>query len=153
MVDCTLNSSNCVNWPSLLCNCVEHSVGKVIPHLKLCRHETPCKLGWSTPWYFKVQQMSCSRSSVGQTLGRWNSSSSSRCILLTGHQNGVSVNPFLASRPLSHPFRESIVLKWYLKYPKLTLCTLLEKGPEGRIRLLGIFKRPISQLKSANSAE
>ena len=38
---------------------IKHSVGKVIPHSNLSRHETPYKLGRSTPWYFKLQNMSC----------------------------------------------------------------------------------------------
>ena len=33
---------------------VSNSVGKVIPHRNLGRQETPCRLGRSTPWYFKL---------------------------------------------------------------------------------------------------
>ena len=33
---------------------VSNSVGKVIPHRSLGRQETPCRLGRSTPWYFKL---------------------------------------------------------------------------------------------------
>ena len=42
---------------------IKHSVGKVIPHSNLGQQETPCKLGRSTPRYFKLQWMSCGRSS------------------------------------------------------------------------------------------
>ena len=36
---------------------------EVIPHSNLGRQETPCKLGRSTPLYFKLWRMSCCRSS------------------------------------------------------------------------------------------
>ena len=62
----------------------------------------------------------------------------------------VSVHPFSVLKALSHTVWVSIVLK---KYPKSTLCTLSEKGTENRVRVLGIFKRPISQLKTANSGK
>ena len=40
---------------------------EVIPHSNLDRQETPCKLGRSTSWYFKLQWMSCSRSLHGMS--------------------------------------------------------------------------------------
>ena len=33
---------------------VEHSVGRVIPHSNPGWQKTPCQLGRSTPWYFKL---------------------------------------------------------------------------------------------------
>ena len=41
---------------------VKHSVGKVIAHTSLGRQETPCKLGRSIPWCFKLWWMSCCHS-------------------------------------------------------------------------------------------
>ena len=38
-------------------------IGKVIAHSNLCRQETACKFGCSTPSYFILQWMSCDRSS------------------------------------------------------------------------------------------
>ena len=59
-VDCTLEP--------IQRSSIKHSVGKAIPHSNLGQQETPCKLGRSTPWYFKLQWMSCSRSSCCWTL-------------------------------------------------------------------------------------
>ena len=41
---------------------VRHRVEKDIPHSNLSRQERPSKLRHSTPWYFKLQWMSCGRS-------------------------------------------------------------------------------------------
>ena len=54
-VDCTLEL--------IQLSGVKHRVGKVILHSNLGRQERPSKLGRSTPWYFKLQWMSCGRSS------------------------------------------------------------------------------------------
>ena len=75
MVDCTLESIQ----PSR----IKHSVGKVIPQLNLSWQERPSKLGWSTPWYFKLQWMSC-----GCSL--W-MSNSSRSRWKLAEQIGISV--------------------------------------------------------------
>ena len=42
---------------------VKHNVRKVIPHSNLGRQETHCKLERCTSWYFKLQWLSCGRSS------------------------------------------------------------------------------------------
>ena len=52
---------------------VEHSEGKVIPHSNLSRQERPSKLGSYTPRYFKLQWVSCGRSSgmSNSSRSRW----------------------------------------------------------------------------------
>ena len=84
------------------------------------------------------------------------SSSSSRRNILKGvsvYRKGVSLYPFLDPNFQVTLFWVSIVLKRCLKYPKLTLCTLLKKGTESRIRVLGIENMSISPLKTANSSK
>ena len=64
-VDCTLNP--------IQRSGVKHSVGKVIPYSIIGRQETPWKLEVSSPWYFKLQWMSCSRRSgmSNSSRSRW----------------------------------------------------------------------------------
>ena len=59
-VDCTLEF--------IQCSSIKHSVGKVILHSSLGQQEIPCKLGCSTPWYFKLPGVSCGHSSGCRTL-------------------------------------------------------------------------------------
>ena len=52
---------------------IKHSVMKLFPHSNLGRQETPCKLGRSTPRYFKLLWMSCGRCSEmsNSSRSRW----------------------------------------------------------------------------------
>ena len=84
-VDCTL--------VPIRCSGVQPSVGKVIPHSNLGRLETPCELECSAPSYFKLQWMSCGRSSS------MSNSSISKCKLAEQTMIWVRLNLVLHTQP------------------------------------------------------
>ena len=72
---------------------VKHIVGKVITHSNLGQQKTPCKLWRSTPWYFKLQWMSCGRSSyVSKSIHSWSLTPSRAVLVIAVELTGMSLS-------------------------------------------------------------